>query len=219
MKILVSMLLSVTVLLSTEFSDFINKTNCNQIIDKSVFSVCYDYNHKGSLFVGYTLDGNLVNKGNIKQRSEFYTEKNILKQYRSHTKDYTNSGYDRGHLASDASFDYDEKVVRKTYSMCNIIPQSPMVNRKLWIKVEEYERFISTQLGKVNVINGVVYDTNPKRIGENQISIPKGFWKMLWNDEKKFQKCFYYSNDLDVDVKGDKLKSHQIECERLIKGF
>ena len=217
MKILVSILLSVTVLLSTEFSDFINKKNCNQIIDKSVYTVCYNYHHKGSLFVGYTLDGDLVNKGNIKKRGRFYTEKNLPKKYRSHTKDYTHSGYDRGHLASDASFDWDEKVMRKTYSMVNVIPQSPKVNRKLWIKSEKYERLVSTQLGSVNVINGVVYDENPKRIGKNQISVPKGFWKMIYNDEKDFKKCFYYSNDLDVVVKGDKLKHHQIDCGKLVK--
>ena len=59
----------------------------------------------------------------IKKRPSFYTEKNLKKKYRSHTRDYTHSGYDRGHLANDASFDYDKKIVRKTYTMANIIPQ------------------------------------------------------------------------------------------------
>lgn len=101
--------------------------------------------------------------------------------------------------------------------MVNVVPQSPKVNRKLWIKSEKYERLVSTQLGSVNVINGVVYDDNPKRIGKNQISILKGMWKMIWNDDKDFKKCFYYTNDLDVVVKGDKLKHHRINFEKLHK--
>lgn len=124
MKILLLILLSFTYLLSTEISDFINKKNCNQIIDKSVYSICYDYHLKGAKFVGYTLDGNLVNKINIKKRGKFYTESNLPIQYRSNSNDYKNSGYDRGHLANDADFDYDEKIMRKTYSMANIIPQA-----------------------------------------------------------------------------------------------
>ena len=111
---------------ATDLSTYFNKENCDQIIDKQVFTICYDYKVKGATYVAYTLDGSLVNAVNIKKRSKFYTEKNLPNQYRSHNKDYTHSGYDRGHLANDASFDYDEKVVRKTYTMANIIPQNKL---------------------------------------------------------------------------------------------
>ena len=215
MKILFSFFLSFITLFAIEFPEFFNKQNCDQIIDKTVFSICYDYKHKGARYVAYELDGALVNQGNIKKRERFYTEKTLPKKYRSHTKDYTNSGYDRGHLANDASFDYDEKVLRKTYSMANIVPQAPIVNRKLWIKAEEYERMIAVKLGKVVVINGVVYDVNPIKIGQNQISVPSGFWKMLRNKEQNFERCFYYVNDIDAQVKGDKLKEHVVECSKL----
>ena len=107
----------------------------------------------------------------IKKRKSFYTEKNLPKKYRSHTKDYTHTGYDRGHLANDASFDYDKKVVAKTYTMANIIQQVPNVNRKTWIKAEKLERKVAVALGMVNVLNGVVYASNPPRIGKNKIAV------------------------------------------------
>ena len=202
-------------LYATEISDYINKNNCSQIIDKSVFTICYDYKLKGAKYVAYTLDGSLVNSSNIKKRPRFYTEKNLPKQYRSTSKDYVNSGYDRGHLANDADFDYNEKTLRKTYTMANIIPQAPKVNRKTWIKAEKYERTVALELGSVTVINGVVYSSNPKRIGKNGVAVPDAFWKIIYNDEKKFKKCFYYKNDLDVIVRQDRLKSHQIDCDQL----
>ena len=108
---------------ATDLSDYINKKKCDQIIDKKVYTICYDYMEKGALYVSYTLNGELVNKENIKRRYSFYTEKNLPKNYRSQSRDYSHSGYDRGHLASDASFDYNEKTLRKTYSMANVIPQ------------------------------------------------------------------------------------------------
>lgn len=209
------LLITAISLYATEISDYINKNNCSQIIDKSVFTICYDYKLKGAKYVAYTLDGSLVNSSNIKKRPRFYTEKNLPKQYRSTSKDYVNSGYDRGHLANDADFDYSEKALRKTYTMANIIPQAPKVNRKTWIKAEKYERTVALELGSVTVINGVVYSSNPKRIGKNGVAVPDAFWKIIYNDEKKFKKCFYYKNDLDVIVRQDRLKSHQVDCDQL----
>ena len=124
MKLFILLFFVTTSIYATNLSDYINKENCSQIINKQVFTICYDYKMKGAKYVSYTLDGKKVNAVNIKKRHSFYTEKNLPKKYRSHTKDYTHSGYDRGHLANDASFDYSKKVVRKTYSMANIIPQA-----------------------------------------------------------------------------------------------
>ena len=210
------LLLPFSYLFATDLSMYINKNNCDQIIDKKVFTICYDYKMKGAKYVAYSLDGDKVNAVNLKKRNSFYTEKNLKKKYRSHTKDYTHSGYDRGHLANDASFDYDKKDLRKTYSMANIIPQSPNVNRKTWIKAERLERNIAVKLKAINVINGVIYSKNPKRIGKNQIAVPTAFWKMIYNDSKNYKKCFYYKNDLNINVKKDKLKDHLIDCNKLI---
>ena len=215
MKYIFTILLLLTNLFSYDFSNFINKQNCNQIIDKQVFTICYDYKMKGAKYVSYTLYGDKVNEVNIKKRMSFYTEKTIPNKYRSKNKDYTHSGYDRGHLANDASFDYSKKSLRKTYSMANIIPQAPKVNRKTWIKAEKLERKVAVSLGKVNIVNGVIYGSNPKRIGKNKIAVPIAFWKMIFNNNKNYQKCFYYENNNDINTKKDKLKYHLVECKSL----
>ena len=217
MKFYILFLFLVSILNATNLNSFINKKNCDQIIDKQVYTICYDYKAKGAKYVSYTLDGKLVNAGNVKKRYSFYTEKNLPKKYRSHTKDYTHTGYDRGHIANDASFDHSEKVVRKTYTMANIIPQAPKVNRRTWIKAEKLERKVAVKLGSVNVLNGVIYSTKPNRIGKNQVAVPDAFWKMIYNDEADYKKCFYYKNDNDINVKADKLKLHQIDCSPLLK--
>ncbi len=200
---------------ATDVSDYINKQNCDQIIDKRVYTICYDYKMKGAKYVAYNLDGTKVNAINIKKRERFYTEKNLPKKYRSYSKDYVHSGYDRGHLANDASFDYSKKSVRKTYSMANIIPQAPTINRRTWIKAEKLERKIAVKLGTINVINGVIYSSNTRRIGTHHIAVPSAFWKMIYNDKVGYKKCFYYKNDLDVNSEDDKLKNHLIDCSSL----
>ena len=204
-----------TNLFAIDLANFINKDKCDQIIDKQVFTVCYDYEMKGAKYVAYTLERNKVNVGNVKKRPRFYTESTIPAKYRSKTNDYTKTGYDRGHLANDASFDHDEKVVVKTYTMANIIPQAPNVNRKTWTKAEQRERDMAGKYKTVNVLNGVVYDTNPQRIGKNRIAVPSGFWKAIYNNDNNFEECYLYENDLDAKVKGDKLQNHKVDCSTL----
>ncbi len=207
-------LLSSTVIIAlnaTDISDFINLNTCDQIIDKQVFKICYSYKYKGALAVWYELDGNLINKNNIKNRPDFYSEKNIPIQYRAKSQDYINSGFDRGHLAPDANFDYDLKTQVKTYSMANIVPQYPTLNRKAWIKAEKYERLIASKLKNITVINLIDYSKSTQQIGNNKLSVPNTFYKIIFNDEKNFKKCFKYEN-IEINPETDELKNHQITC-------
>lgn len=201
----------ISLLNATDISDFINLKNCDQIIDKQIFKICYSYKYKGALAVWYELDGNLVNKNNIKDRPEFYSEKNIPIQYRTKSQDYISSGFDRGHLAPDADFDYDLKAQVKTYTMANIVPQYPTLNRKAWIKAEKYARSISSKLQTVTVLNLVDYSNSITQIGKNKLSVPTTFYKIIFNDNKNFKKCFKYEN-IEINTTIDKLKDHQIDC-------
>lgn len=93
-----------------------------------IYQVCYSYKHKGALFVGYELNGSTFNQTNLKKRPSFWTEILVPSKYRTYSKDYTRSGYDRGHMAPDAAFDYDNKVLKSVYSLVNIVPQIPSLN-------------------------------------------------------------------------------------------
>jgi aconitate hydratase 2/2-methylisocitrate dehydratase len=93
-----------TILLLISMVVFANSSEkCDQVIDKKFYKVCYSHKNKGALFISYSLYGELVDKINIKKRPSFYSEKNIPLKYRSKSSDYVKSGFDRGHLLSDAS--------------------------------------------------------------------------------------------------------------------
>ena len=170
----------------------------------------------GAKAISYTLDGDKVNEVNIKKRPSFHTEKSLDRAHRVSPKSYSKTGYDRGHMANDASFDWSMESLNSTYSMVNIVPQEPRVNRYHWIKVERYARLVARKLGSVNVINIMQYNSNPKHISRQNIAVPEGFYKILYNEEKDFERCFYYKNDASTYQKKEKLKKHLIECS-LIK--
>jgi len=206
-----------TILFSASVDKYVDQSKCDQIIDKQLYKICYSYKYKGALSGWVRLDGNLVGKGNIKKRAQFYNEKTIPMKYRTKYKDYTGYGKDwnRGHfVVADADFDYDEKALNKAYTMANIIPQSANVNQKTWIKVERYGRILAQMFGYINSISIATYDNLSNKIG-NDIAIPRKLYRVYYNNEAKFEKCFAYDNVLNVDYNNDKLKNHEIDCAAL----
>jgi endonuclease G len=210
------MILFVSILNALSIDDVINDSICDQIIKKRMIDICYDYNLKAPKAVTYKLYGEFVNENNIKKRPSFRVEREVAKEFRASTKDYIKSGYDRGHLACDAAFDWDESALQDTYMLSNITPQARRVNRYTWVKAERYARYIATVLGDVTVINIVEYPKDPKRIGKNKIAVPSGYYKILFNKNQNFQKCLYYKNDNDIVVKNDRLKDHEVECKNIL---
>ncbi len=196
-------------------SYFINMDKCDQVVDKSYILICYDYSYKAALSVGYTLKGNLVNDPNIDERPPFYEEPLIPEAFRAAYTDYTNSGYDRGHLAPDASFDWSETSLNAVYTLANIIPQVPTVNRYQWVDVEEYGRDMAVELGEVGVLDIVRYPASPSTIGANQIAVSAGYYKVLYSYGNSYEECFYYANDPGASAQGDTLDDHRIDCSQV----
>lgn len=189
---------------------FINSASCDQIIENAFITICYDYEKSVAKAVAYTLQGDLVNETNIEKRPSFYSDPNLPTYYQAQDSDYRNSGYDRGHLAPDASFDWSEESLDATYSLANVIPQVPSVNRYAWRKLETYARDMAVEKGELNVLNVVDYDTPFEVIGENQLALSKGYYKILYTME--YEECFYYENSVDSSMENE-IDAHRTSCE------
>jgi endonuclease G len=98
--------------------------------------------------------------------------------------------------------------------MSQIQPQASKVNQKTFLKVEKYGRSIAVKLGYVNSVTITNYKNARKTI-KNNVIIPSGFYRIYYNDEKDFKKCFYYKNDIYVNHKKDKLKDHIVDCSEV----
>lgn len=92
--------------------------------------------------------------------------------------DYSRSGYDRGHLAPAADFNYDTNALRETYHFSNVVPQVPSVNRGQWAEIEREVRNLASS-GTVHVL------TFPEGTGERRagrVSVPSNLWKIAWGN-------------------------------------
>ena len=97
--------------------------------------------------------------------------------------DYSNSGYDRGHMTPAADASTDEQM-SDTFLMTNMTPQEPTVNRTPWRLLEVRVR----DGGPFKwVVTGAVYSYPAKTIGKNNVTVPVSYYKLVYLADGKIQ--------------------------------
>jgi len=197
------------------FKSFFTKEKCDQILIDT-FTICYDHDRKSPTAVYVEVTGETVEK-DIDKRPPFFTDKRVKKEFRTTSKDYTNTGYDRGHFgASDASHDWDKKHQKATYSMANIVPQTPFANRYKFIALEKHEREMAVKYGRLENLTIAYWNNRPKKIGDSQLHVPSGFAK-LFTDGKNYKECFFvWNNDKYDKSDGQDPNKYKQNCDVVI---
>ncbi len=142
----------------------------------------YSAERGNPLWVGYRLDA--VNTQKRKNKRPSFRDDSRI-SLSGLPSVYTKSGYDRGHLAPNAPIlhRYGVDGQRETFLMSNIIPQTPTLNRRIWVKTERLEEQYSEEFGKVYVFAGPVFGQNPLYL-QNKVEIPEASYKIIINESK-----------------------------------
>jgi len=137
--------------------------NCvGLLLTYEVFTSCLNIDNHQPIWVSYTQP---FNPSSYNGSRHFKRDnKNELK-----SSDYTNSGYDRGHLCPDN--DYGEK----TYYMSNVVPMTPNFNRGQW-KVSE--KYIRDKYKGYTIYKGCNYSN----IWKDKLQIPVSCWYRIYKD-------------------------------------
>lgn len=94
--------------------------------------------------------------------------------------DYTNSGYDRGHMAPAADMKWSEKAMNESFLMTNIVPQVQSLNRGSWGNLEDKCRNRAQRDSAVIIVCGpVLTDPVIDYIGDSRVAVPKRFFKVI----------------------------------------
>jgi endonuclease G len=95
--------------------------------------------------------------------------------------DYTNSGYDRGHMAPNWAIAtrYGQAAQLETFFMSNICPQKPALNRGLWKCLEMIvAKAYANQFGDIWVIVGPVFDSDIETLPSG-VEVPDSFYMIM----------------------------------------
>ena len=183
-----------------------------QVIHRTGYTLAYDAKTRTPQWVAWELTKKET-QGTVERSNDFQPDPDV-KGAKVVTKDYSHSGYDRGHMAPAADMKWSKKAMMESFYMSNICPQDHNLNTSDWSELENKSRQWARRYGKVYIVCGPIY--NGKRneyIGDHRVKVPDAFFKVVLINEKK-KKCamgFYFENEAGER----KLQEYLVPVDRL----
>lgn len=160
--------------------------------NKNVKTICYSqynivYNTingggqpLGPIFSESYLTDDMLKQGQgLKRKDSFHEEPSLNIFQKLFVTDFKGTGYDKGHLFPNG----DAKDVisqGETFTMANMIPQTPENNRKMWNKIEGFTRHLVFTYKEGYIFTGPLYDNTSKPFANNKTKIPSHVWKVVY---------------------------------------
>jgi endonuclease G len=116
-------------------------------INNGVYMVVYSIDYKVPKVVKYHLyhGGGECSRDRMSFKSQSFT---------SNDKEYTHSGYDRGHMVNAEDYAFDCIKMKKTFEFYNVVPQTHHFNAGIFKRNEEEIRKLSqTDSIEITIIN------------------------------------------------------------------
>lgn len=165
-----------------------------QIIRHSGYIVSYNPDWLIPNWVAYELTPDEA-AGEVPRGKKFVPDPLVEGRSAVH-RDYTNSGYDRGHMAPAADMKWDNEAMRESFYMTNICPQKHALNGGGWKRLEEKLRDWAMRDGALVIVTGPVMGDSMPTIGEG-VAVPPGFFKVVLAPNAKPMRAigFLYKNE------------------------
>lgn len=135
------------------------------------YTIFYDSKLEIPRLVVYELTGP-HSLGCIPRASGFHSELDSAKP-----DAYSGTGYDLGHMSPAQDNAWDQDVSHDSFSMLNIAPQLPGLNRMEWERLEETIRAWALERGDLLIYVGPIVSPDDKKI--NNVDVPIAFFKIV----------------------------------------
>ena len=193
----------------SDISLYINldSNKCN-IQNRGIFEVCYNSKLNRVESGWAIINSELIDKGNIQARPNFYKDKEVFTLAPSQIKSPIHKGHT---FVTDSDFDFDINILKLTYNMLNVLPMLDKTNVGAWRKVELRGRLLALQVGEILSITKIKY-TEDSRFGIPAGHFPVAFYRIYLGED--IQECYETQN---IGVTGITLSEQEISCETLIQ--
>ncbi|MEP7267329.1 MAG: DNA/RNA non-specific endonuclease [Saprospiraceae bacterium] len=168
--------------------DLPNQSTQAILVKHQYFTLSYSEPNEQAEWVSYTLTRDQLNLPKV-GRFDYFSPDYSIKTKSALHRDYTGSGYTRGHLAPAADMAFDQKAEEECFFMSNISPQDKYFNQGIWRELEESIRDWARQYKSLIIVTGPVLSQGIiKKIGENRVSVPSYFYKVVLDTLSEHQK-------------------------------
>jgi endonuclease G len=146
----------------------------------------------------------------LKRKDNFKPDPKLI----SHTdiaKDYTGSGFDRGHMMPAADNLCQTQLVQdESFYFSNMSAQTPQLNRGDWKSLESFTRNETKIKDSVHVWVGNIGEI--KKIG--RVSVPKYCWKVIYVKKDDRWSAYLFENNTS---KPDGFKNNEVSVGEITK--
>ncbi|MEQ9059872.1 MAG: DNA/RNA non-specific endonuclease [Gammaproteobacteria bacterium] len=156
----------------------------DQVLCRLGYALGYSYGSKIPEWVAYYITKDSVHGANVPRLDNFTEDISIPATARSREIDYSESGYDRGHMAPSAAIDFSRTANDQTFLYSNMTPQRPGFNRNVfgytgaWGALEDRVRDWVRDRGALYVIAGPIMGGTPTSIGDG-VAVAPAFFKVI----------------------------------------
>ncbi len=157
--------------------NFLPTSTTGQVIHHEGYSLSYSEEHEQAEWVAYELKRSHLQSTNYKR--PYFEIDEAVKTGAAHWRNYKNSGFDRGHLCPAGDKRYSQKAHDETFLTSNISPQEHGFNSGIWNTLEQKVRYWASKYDGVFVVTGGVLKGNMNTIGDEFVSVPNQFYKVL----------------------------------------
>src|SRR5450759_2345792 len=176
----ISILLLILCLSNKSFAqELLPTSTTGQIVKHTYYTLSYSEPNEQAELVYYELTPAFVN-GSQPRKDEFRPDP-MVSTGSAQLSDYRGSGYDRGHLCPAADMKLNATSMSETFFLSNMSPQDPSFNRGIWESLEATVRSWAITEGMIYVVTGGVLTSNKGKIGSDGVSIPKYFYKVIYD--------------------------------------
>jgi endonuclease G len=156
---------------------FIPTSTTGQIVHHKGYSLSYSETHEQPEWVAYELKKEHLSTNDFKR--PYFEIDNAVKTGAASWRNYKNSGYDKGHLCPAADRRYSKFSHDETFLTSNITPQEHQFNAGIWNSLEQQTRYWAKRYNGVYVVTGGVLNGQMKSIGNEKVSVPNQFYKII----------------------------------------
>jgi endonuclease G len=157
-------------------------TSNNYLLVKPEYALSYNQEKGTPNWVEWELNSHDI--GKVPRNNDFHPEPALPRLWRVEPDVYRGSGFDRGHICPSGDRTTTPEENFQTFSMANMVPQSPDNNRGPWEKLEKYERKLARSGKQLYIIAGRIGEGGIGAYGgatllESRVSVPQSLWKVL----------------------------------------
>lgn len=173
---------------------FVPEGSIGERVDHKYYSLSYNEQYELSDWVAYRLTEASLKVKNVPRAKRFKSDP-LVDTYSAKHRDYSNSGYTRGHMAPAGDMAFSVDAMQESFYMSNMMPQKRANNNGIWKELEETTRDWAYTRDDIIVITGPIYQNIRKYIGQNRIAVPDKFYKILCDDKEEEMIGFIIPNN------------------------